>query len=282
MCASWVRDTGIVSKETRRSLPKRIEESGEINIMQGNLSAIVFLTEIVSILILSGAVGLILLKLRNLRIERLSTKYTQKHQEYFDYIVANLEDDLPFNIPYGTIQPLEMKIIQQKLFAWMGQIRGEQRAKIVDLCHQLGFVDRENARLHSKLRWIQIDAAYNLGVMRYPYSNPKLLELLAGEKFGSPLFIISRAIARCARDVSEIRSMMQLIVEHQKSCSELMADILLDVNIDYSSLLLEWLQSEEQENVKIALLCLHGQTILKVDTLDEAVISDEHYSDVNI
>jgi hypothetical protein len=233
--------------------------------MTGNLSAIAFLTEIVTILILTGAVGLVLLKLRNLRIERLSTQYAQKHQEYFDYIAANLEDDLPFNVPYGTIQPLEMKIIQQKLFAWMRQIRGEPRLKIVELCRQLGFVDRENARLHSMFRWIQIDAAYNLGVMRYQDSCPKMLELLAEEKFGSPLFILTRAIARCARDQSDIRSMMQLIAGHQKSCSELMADILLDVNIDCSSLLQEWLQSDEQEYVQIALHCLHGQTTLKTD-----------------
>jgi hypothetical protein len=101
--------------------------------------------------------------------------------------------------------------------------------------------------------------------MRSKEACPLLLKLQEDETFGAPLFIISRAIARSARDINDIRQMVQLIIEHQKSCYELIADILQEVNLDFSALHMEWLQSEEEDYVKIALLCMNGQTSLKVD-----------------
>jgi HEAT repeat protein len=92
-----------------------------------------------------------------------------------------------------------------------------------------------------------------------------LLELQADETFGSSLFIITRAIVRSARDINDINRMVQMIIEHRKSCCELVADIIQEVEFDYSSLLIDWLQSDEDELVQIALLCLNGQTTLKLD-----------------
>jgi hypothetical protein len=231
----------------------------------GNIAAIVHITKILSIIILCGAVGLIILKLRNLRLEKLMLQYSLKHQEYLDYVAANLDDQLPLNPPYGRLSPLERKIIRQKLFAWMRQIRGEQRMRIAELCQQMGFVEEEKARLNSRFRWIQVDAAHNLGVMRSKDACQLLINLQADETFGATLFILTRAIARCARNIDDIRDMVQIVVMHGKACSELMADILVEVTIDYSSLLKEWLQSEEEDHVHIALLCLHGQPELNVE-----------------
>jgi hypothetical protein len=233
--------------------------------MFGNVLGIIYLTEILSVIILLGASGLIVLKLRNLQVERQSLQYALKHQEYFDYVAANLDEDQPLNRPFGTLRPLERKIIRDKLFAWMRQIRGVQRARLTELCRHLGFEAEQIKRLHSRFRWVQVDAAYNLGVMRSKEACPLLLELQEDESFGAPLFIITRAIARSARDINDIRQMVQLIIEHRKDCYELVADILQDVNLDYSALLIEWLQSEEEDYVKIGLLCLNGQTSLKVD-----------------
>jgi HEAT repeat protein len=101
--------------------------------------------------------------------------------------------------------------------------------------------------------------------MRSKDACPLLLELQADETFGSALFIITRAIVRSARDINDINRMVQMIIEHRKSCSELVADILQEVEFDYSPLLIDWLQSEEDELVQIALLCLNGQTTLKLD-----------------
>jgi hypothetical protein len=231
----------------------------------GNIAAIVQITKILSIIILCVTVGLIILKLRNLRLEKLVLQYNFKHQEYLNYVAANLDDPLPLNPPYGSLRPLERKVIRQKLFAWMRQIRGEQRERIAELCQQMGFVEEEKKRLNSRFHWIQVDAAHNLGVMRCKDACQQLLDLQADEAYGASLFILTRAIVRCARNIDDIRRMVQIVAEHRKSCSELMADILIEVNLDYSILLREWLQSEEAEHVHIALLCLHGKSKLNVE-----------------
>jgi hypothetical protein len=231
----------------------------------GNIAIIVHITKILSIIILCGAGGLIILKLRNLRLEKLVLQYRLKHQEYLEYVAANLDDPLPLNPPFATLRRLERKVIHQKLFAWMRQIRGEQHTRIVELCQKMGFVEEEKSRLSSRFRFIQVDAAHNLGVMRNKDACQLLLNLQAEEAFGSTLFILTRAIARCARNIDDIRQMVQIVVEHRKACSELMADILVEVKIDYSALLGEWLQSEETDHVHIALLCLYGQPKLNVE-----------------
>jgi hypothetical protein len=231
----------------------------------GNIAIIVYITKILSIIILAGAVGLIILKLRNLRVDKLILQYSLKHKEYMDYVAANLDDPLPLHPPYGTLRPLERKVIREKLFAWMVQIRGEQRMRISELCLQMGFAEEEKARLNSRFRTIQVDAAHHLGVMRSKAACQQLLKLQADEAFGSTLFILTRAIARCARNIDDIRQMVQIVVEHRKACSELMADILTEVNLDYSALLREWLHSEEEDHVHIALLCLPGQPKLNIE-----------------
>jgi hypothetical protein len=266
----------IKGDETENAEIKRALGIGEKDNMFGNVSGIVHLTEILSVVILSGASGLILLKLRNLQVERQSLRYALKHQEYFDYVAANLEDDQPLNRPFGTLRPLERKIIQDKLFAWMRQIRGVQRTRLAELCRHMGFEAEQIKRLHSPFRWIQVDAAYNLGVMRSKEACPLLLELQADESFGAPLFIVARAIARSARNINDIRQMVKLIIEHRKDCYELVADILQDVNLDYSAVLIEWLQSEEEDYVKIGLLCLNGQTFLKVDKYLVKLFQSKH------
>jgi hypothetical protein len=233
--------------------------------MVGNMIGIIHFTEILSVIILLGASGLILLKLWNLQVERQSLRYALKHQEYFDYVAANLDDDQPLNRPFGSLRPLERKIIRDKLFAWMRQIRGVQRARLTELCRHLGFETEQIKRLHSRFRWVQVDAAYHLGVMRSKEACPLLLELQQDETFGAPLFIIARAVARSARHIDDIRQMVQLIIEHQKACSELVADILQEVNLDFSALIMEWLQSGEEDYVKIGRLCLNGRTSLQVD-----------------
>jgi hypothetical protein len=231
----------------------------------GNIATIVLITKMLTVIVLCGAGGLMILKLRNLRLDKLVLQYSLKHQEYLDYVAANLDDPLPLKPPFGKLRPLERKVIRQKLFAWMRQIRGEQRTRIAELCQEMGFVDEEKARLNSQFRWIQVDAAHNLGVMRNKFACQLLLDLQADEEFGTTLFIITRAIARCVRNIDDIRQMVRVVVEHRKACSELMADILVEVNIDYSTLLREWLQSEEADYIHIALLCLHGQPELNVE-----------------
>lgn len=245
--------------------------------MEGNLSEILHIMGIFSILILCGAIGLILLKMRNLYVEKLSVHYEQKYQEYFDYIAGHLDDDLPFAIkPYGIMTSLEMKIIKQKLFAWMGTIRGEHRKKIADLCFQLGLVDHEKRRLHSKLRWIQVDGAYNLGVMRCHDAAPYILKLIEEEKFGSSLFILSRALVRCADEVADLHRMVKIIARHGQSCVELMADILLESNLDKSSLLLELLKSDNVDLIRLALLSLRGETTLSIDEQLNRIAKSDH------
>jgi hypothetical protein len=231
----------------------------------GNIGAIVIITKILSIIILCGTTGLIIFKLRNLRLEKVMQQYSLKNTEYLEYVAANLDDPHPLNPPYGTLRPLERKVIRQKLFAWMRQIRGDQRMRIAELCQQMGFVDEEKARLNSRFRFVQVDAAHNLGVMRSKDNCQLLLDLQAGEAFGDTLFILTRAIARCARNIDDIRSMVQIVVEHRKACTELMADILDEVNIDFSELITEWLQSKEVECVQIALLCLDSLPKLNVE-----------------
>jgi hypothetical protein len=228
--------------------------------MDENLSALEHLVEILSVFILFGTASLFIMKARNIWLEKRTARYALKHQDYFSYIAAHLDEDTPLGVPYGPLKPLELKVIQEKLFAWIEQIQGEHRTKLTDLCRRLGLVELNQAKLRSGVHWDQVDAAYNLGVMRCKESVPELLNLLAKEKHDSSRFVIARAIAKCARDVSDLRSMVHLLVEHRRNVYELIADILLDSSVDYTPLLLEFLTEKDEELVKIALTALRGQT----------------------
>lgn len=227
--------------------------------MEENLRAVEQFVASLSAAVLIGTVSLMLLKTRNVWLETQTARYAEKHKHYFDYIAAHLDDDSPLAVPSGELKRLELQVVEQKLFAWMEQIQGEHRAKLTDLCRRLGLTERNLGKLRSGVRSDQVDAAYKLGVLRCKESVPELLTLLAKEKDDSSLFVIARAIVKCAADISELRSMLRLLVEQRKGVHELIADMLHEAQVDYMPLLLEFMHAEDEELVKIALIALRGQ-----------------------
>lgn len=242
--------------------------------MSDHLSIVVNIAYAISALILVGFAVLFVMRLRTVRADRRRSKYLAKHRDYFSYLAAHLDGDAELGVPYGSLKPAELEVIRDKLFEWIEQIRGQDRAKLTDLCRRLGIVERELARLDSSAYWNKMDAVHHLGIMRCAEAVPRLFKLLEEEPYGSSLFVIARSIARCARDLSELRRMVLQLVKHRKGCHQLIADILADSSLDYTPLLTEFLREGDEDLVNIALLALRQYENPWTPGADEAAPAD--------
>ncbi|MGF9907731.1 hypothetical protein [Brevibacillus porteri] len=147
-----------------------------------------------------------------------------------------------------------MRVLQQKLIEWIESLTGSHRKKIITLCEDTGLVKQNLHRLYSRFHWIRIDAAYHVGAMRSEEAVPRLLQLLQTKKLDPTHFIIARSIAKCARNLEDIRNMLMLLVKHRKSNHYLAVDIMKETELDCTPLLLECLRSTDKDLIKIALI----------------------------
>ena len=77
----------------------------------------------------------------------------------------------------------------------------------------------------------KLDAAYHLGCMRVQEAAPALLEFLNEHKLNSSLFIVARAIAKCARDEQDIQQMVRALLKHNKRFYDLIVDIIEEADL---------------------------------------------------
>ncbi|RNB56800.1 HEAT repeat domain-containing protein [Brevibacillus gelatini] len=228
-------------------------------------------------LILLGLLALFALKLRNISAEKQARRCQEKYRDYFVYLQAYSEEEERLKLPYGEPTQKEKQLIQKQLFELMERFTGVHREKLIRLCEDMGLVALDLERLKSGWKWTRVDAAYNLGVMRSQQAAADLLALLQKNSANDPsLFIVARAIAKCARDNSDLRQMAEFVVRAKKNVHQLIVDIISDSQLDTNSLYTELIRDNDPELVKIGLIgySVHAQTGLE-PTLPKLVMSPD-------
>ncbi|MED4782108.1 HEAT repeat domain-containing protein [Brevibacillus choshinensis] len=218
-------------------------------------TAYVFLYVLSGVTVL-GLLVLFGLKLRNIAAEKRTKLCLEKYQDYFVYLQAHGEEEERLRTPYGEVSMQEKKIIQKKLFELMERFTGVHRRKLAWLCEDLGLVDLDLKRLGCSWKWTRVDAAYNLGVMRSQRAVPGLLQLLEKLDYDPSLFIVARAVAKCARNGNDLGEMVRQLVKHRKNFHPLIVDIISESEVETGPLYVAFLQEADTDLVEIGLIGL--------------------------
>lgn len=222
--------------------------------------AIVFLYALCGLTVL-GLIVLFALKLRNISVENATRRCLEKYRDYFVYLQAHGEEEERLQMPHGELTKKEKQIIQKKLFELMERFTGIHRKKLMMLCEDMGLVELDIQRLNGWWKWTRVDAAYNLGIMRAKRAVPNLMTLLQKNANDTSVFIIARAIAKCARNTEDLREMTCHVVSAKKNVHQLIVDIISESQVDTAPLFAQLLQESDAELVKIGLIgyAVHAQ-----------------------
>ncbi len=212
-----------------------------------------------SALIIIGLISLILYKLRNLRIAEKKAHYLKKHRMYIDYVIAHLDADEPLKLPSDPLSKWDLEVLQEQLIEMAERMKGTQRERLSVLFEQLGLPARQMRRLTSRFSAIRIEAAYILGAMGSSQAVPSLFALLEKERDEPGRFVIARAIARCARDLEDLREMINKMAHLSSDSPRLMAEILTESRLELTPLLKECLDHTDSRLVQVAIAGLDNQ-----------------------
>ncbi|WP_433946291.1 HEAT repeat domain-containing protein [Paenibacillus sp. SN-8-1] len=223
-----------------------------------------------------GIAILFYMKLKHLATLKKTEEYRLKHQDYFRYIQSHLHEGSDLPVPPGKLTALERRVIQDKFVEWIEQFKGELRNRIVELCEKAGFVKDELEQLDSLFFGRRVEAAYRLGNMRAAEAVPRLLQMLRKQSYSPLTIILGRAIAKSAKQEEELKEMLELMLRHGKPIHNLVADVLLETDLDSSKLLLKLLEDGNADFVKVALVAMWGQAVPEViPALDRLVGAEE-------
>lgn len=200
------------------------------------------------------------IKLRSIRRRKLNDRFQAKFKDYLTYVQANLDGLEPLRDPPWTMNPVEREAMQEKLNDMMECFSGEQRHKLFRLCQDLGLVQYHLERFNSRSYRVKLDAAYHLGCMRVKEAVPALLDMLKEHPLNSALFVVARAVAKCARSQQELEAMVQILLQHNKKCYELIVNMIADSEVDAGSLYMGYVSHENPAYVRIGLIGLNGYT----------------------
>ncbi|MBB6673322.1 HEAT repeat domain-containing protein [Cohnella nanjingensis] len=235
--------------------------------------AAIYLIYVMIAVIAIGLGILVGMKLVQTYRRRAEARALAKHDDWFTYVLANLEGVEPLSPPPDIRGAGERRAVRDRLLPWIEQMRGAQQEKLVRLCDEMGWTARERRRLDSPFLSVRLDAAYRLGCMRDAEAVPALMKLLSGMKSGTLSFIVARAVAKCARRPGELRDMAAFILSRQNEAYLLVADILTESSLDEANVVKTFLQSGETSLVKLAL------AVLKTHTRPEIAMALSHLVD---
>lgn len=224
--------------------------------MYNNLDRAVQLLYIIIALNLAFMVILYAIKLRGINNRKLHDRFQAKFKDYLTYIQVNIHGADPLKAPPWTMNQVEKETMLARLSDMIECFSGEQRKKLIRLCEDLGFVQHYLARLNHGSNRVKLDAAYHLGCMRVKEAAPALLEMLKDHPLNSALFIVARALAKCARDGRDIRTMVELLLQHDKNFYELIVSIITDSEQETASLYTEYVNSPHPVYIRIGLIGL--------------------------
>lgn len=229
--------------------------------MYSNLQIAHYYIVAVTALIAAGLAVLFTLKYSNIRKRKLAEQVSAKYEDWFTYLLANLDGDGKLHPPPEPPSAAESGVLLDRLIFWIDRLKGKQQAKLISLCEEMGFVDRQLARIESPFEWVRLDAAYRLGGMRAHRGVPAMLKLLEAVKPGPLSFIVARAIAKSAARPGELREMALKLLAGKPDSYELAADILQESELDYAPMLAEFLASEDEGKILLALAAMKQRTI---------------------
>lgn len=234
---------------------------------------------VLAAVIVIGLAALYALKLKDIRRRKQADAYLAKHGDWFTYVLANAGGEEKLYPPPGPLKEEECRVIQDRLVGWIEQFRGEQQLRLIALCEEMGLVERQLKRLNSPFEWVKLDAAYYLGCMRSHQAVPGMMKLLGSMRFSPMVFIVGRAIAKCARHTDELRDMVHLLLGHKKEAHPLIADILAESELDFSAMLETFLRGGDADRVRLALAAMKkhslagsGDKLFKLTEADQADI----------
>ncbi len=226
---------------------------------QGNLMLAYLFIKTATLVILFILSLAFLFKVRLIRIKKKKAAFQAKHELYFQYVQAHLDDPGALRIPQGRFGRLELEVFQEKLGEWIDMLTGSHQQKLIDLSEQLELVDMNLKRLKSPFSWRRTAAAYHLGLLRARRAAPHLMRRVRKEKYGPNFVIYARSAAQCTQDGNDLKELMALFAKHNKNAASLAADIFRRSPAAEPGLIEELLQSRDLRLVKIALHCLKGQ-----------------------
>ncbi len=244
--------------------------------MYPTLTIAIIMIYICIAIILVGLVVLFSIKIYSMRKEKLEKYYLNKNKEYFKYILINIDSQIGLMAPPVFINNFEMKVIQRKLVEWIEDFKGKSRENLIGLCEELGLITKELERLKYPITSIKVDAAYYLGGMRSEKAVPIMIEFLKSVKYSSVTFIIARAVAKCVKNPEDLKELTKIMVSFRKGFHDLIADIIMESEVDYVPIFNDFLEDSDPDLIKVALIVLSHHTKPKVNqTIVKLVDSEE-------
>ncbi|WP_163536202.1 HEAT repeat domain-containing protein [Gracilibacillus sp. YIM 98692] len=224
-----------------------------------NLQAAYWVIGILLVLMIILATLTLSMKVNKKRLEKKEKKCLSEFRSYFDYLQLQLDNADRLRPPAKPLRIFEKKVLQKTLLQWVDRLEGIHRQKLLTLCEDIGLISYNRKRLKSPWSIIRIDAAYHLGILRDSESTSELLSMLHQKKFEASIYIIARSIAQTSKDVNEIKSLIQYLVENGKQNSHLIADISKESYLDLRSVYVDFLYESQLELVKVGLIGLQDQ-----------------------
>ncbi|CAM5791279.1 HEAT repeat domain-containing protein [Brevibacillus borstelensis] len=215
-----------------------------------------------SALIVAGIIVLLCLKYRHLYVTREKQRLAAKHQDYIAYVLSHLDEKQPLEVPAVPLGKRDLQVLEEKLIEIAERVKGKHREQLTALFEKLGLPELELGRLKQLPGPMRTDAAYKLGAMGYEKATPALFSILEAESDEAGRYIIARAIARCTRSVSDLRVMVEKMVESSPDSPRLLAEVLGDSPLDVLPLLREWINSGDS---RLALVAMAGLPAANLD-----------------
>ncbi|WP_019119602.1 HEAT repeat domain-containing protein [Brevibacillus massiliensis] len=194
------------------------------------------------------------MKLKEVKTRRAFDQFQIKFKDYLTYIQAHLHSEERLRLPNIPMSQVERGFLQDWLNDMIESFTDtKQRQKLTLLCEDLGLIEYHMQRLGSGSYRAKVDAAYHLGCMRVGEAVPLLLKMLRQHKHDSSLFVIARAVAKCARDEHDVKQMVRSLLKHEKGFHDLLVDIIQESDIDQFALFTEFVQEEHPTLIMIGL-----------------------------
>ncbi|GAB6990489.1 HEAT repeat domain-containing protein [Paenibacillus pini] len=212
-------------------------------------------------------IGIILLfqmKLAHNRELRNIDRYEKKHRDYFVYIQSHLEEDAVLQLPLGKLTKLERRMIQLKYIEWIEAFKGDHRRKLIQLCHDSGFVQEDLKLLRRASYGKRVEVAYRLGGMRAGEAVPELLHLMQRRKYNPLMIVIARAIAKSSQQPKDVLHMLRSLLSHNKPIHALAADIVTESSLDSGILYPMLLEDADPGIVQVGMAVTRGRTVPEV------------------
>lgn len=208
------------------------------------------------------AAAIYMMKLKHIRRRHAVERFQRRYSDYLTYIHANVESADDLRPPPHRMHRSDIDALQAKLNDMIESFVGEPRRKLLRLCEQLGFIRYHLKRLHSRTTYgNKIDSVYHLGCMRVEAAVPAMLDLLRKHRNDPTMFIIARALAKCAKDDESIHEMVRILLDKGVEAPELMADMIEEADIDPTTIYLEYLDRDEAAYYMIGLAGLKDHII---------------------